>query len=111
MMGHPGNVAPRKMWFADTDEDAPNDHCPWQPVLQLDGFCASVSMWFATEAECEAFIRENLVGTGWMDGPTRYPCPECGVGPQEWCVNLSTGQKRHTFHSDRLRYRVGGWPS
>lgn len=110
MMGYPMG-APRKMWFADIDEDAADNRYPWQPILQLDGWVTRATVWFATRDECEAFIRENLVNTGWMDGPRRYSCPDCGVEADDWCVNLATGERRHTFHAERMRYQFKGWPS
>ena len=111
MMGYPMG-APRKMWFADIDEDA-DQRWPWQPILQLDGMCMSVdSVHFATRDECEWFIREHLVGSGWMDGPARYACPDCGAPPEMWCRKFvsTTGNARLSWHSDRMRYQFGGWP-
>jgi hypothetical protein len=29
---------------------------PWQPFMQTAGCCFPLPVWFATEAECEAFI-------------------------------------------------------
>ena len=46
-------------WFADHCEDAPGAF-PWQPCMILDGICASVDIWFRTEAECVDFIRSTL---------------------------------------------------
>jgi len=109
MMGYPAG-APRKMWFADIDEDAPPGS-PWRPYLQLDGCVAVVENWFDTKEDCEWFIRENLLGTGWMDGPRRYPCPDCLAPADEWCVSFVTGAKLLTFHSERMRYQFRGWPS
>lgn len=109
-MGYPLG-APRNMWFADIDEDRAGSHYPWQPFLQLDGWVVPADAHFRSRDECEEFIRDRLVGSGWMDGPRRYACPDCGAAGEDWCVNLTTGEKRHTFHTDRMRFQYGGWPS
>lgn len=111
MMGYP-NVEPPRGWFADIgDEGEAPDRFPWQPNVQVNGLILPLTVWFETREQCEEFIRCELVGLGWLDGPHRYPCPDCGAGSGDWCVNLTTGEKRHTFHADRMRYQFGGWPS
>jgi hypothetical protein len=98
-------------WFAHVDEDRdPADRFLWQPNIQVAGAIFPLPAWFDTEAGCEEFIRREIVGQGWMNGPSRYACPDCGVGADQWCVNLVTGEKRFTFHTDRMRFQFGGWP-
>jgi hypothetical protein len=53
-------------WFADIDRDAEPNY-PWQPCLQLDGICHSFQVWFATEAECVAYIKEQILGRGLLE--------------------------------------------
>ena len=102
----------KRGWLARVDEDREGaDLFPWQPNLQINGAILPLPVWFETEAKCEEFIRREIIGQEWMDGPARYPCPDCGVGPGSRCVNLATGTVRVTFHADRQRYRRGGWPS
>ncbi|MFD9739457.1 hypothetical protein [Umezawaea sp. NPDC059074] len=50
-------------WFADVDPDVSDDHT-WQPCLLLDDVRLSLDLWFATEEECLAFIRKEVVGRG-----------------------------------------------
>lgn len=98
-------------WFAHVDEDRdPGDRFLWQPNVQVSGAIFPLPVWFDTEADCEEFIRSHLVGQGWMDGPARNRCPDCEAEPGQRCVNLVTGAGRVTFHSDRERFRHGGWP-
>lgn len=49
-------------WFSDDDSDkgAPEGF-PWVAVLQLPGICLPLPMWHRTEAECDKFIREQVV--------------------------------------------------
>lgn len=50
-------------WFADlSDEEERNPQFPWQPFLQTDGCCLPLRIWFATKAECEDFIRQDVAG-------------------------------------------------
>jgi len=55
-------------WFADiANVDDPllkSDGYRWQPCLQLGGWCPSLDVWFATEAECERFIKDEILGRG-----------------------------------------------
>jgi len=56
-----------RFWFSDIamrDQPHPEQH-PWQPCLQLDGFCLSIEMWFASKDECDAFIQSDIVGCEW----------------------------------------------
>jgi hypothetical protein len=99
------------MWFADAeDPDTADPRWPWQPVLQLDGMTFTGSAHFATKEDCETFIRANLVGTGWMDGPVNNTCPACGAVADEWC-RREDGTSLMAFHQDRLLFMYGGWPS
>jgi len=95
-------------WFADRSDEMPGH---WAPHLQTDGLILPVSVWFDTREQCEAFIRAELVGQGWVDGPRRYRCPDCEAPAEEWCRDLVTGDKRLFSHADRLRYQFGGWPA
>ena len=58
-------------WFADTrDTDDPDQTpgYPWSPYLQSPGLCTPLQIWFASEAECESWIRENVLGKELLDG-------------------------------------------
>lgn len=55
----------RRGWFADPgdeDEDDYDAQHPWRPYLQAAGLCVPLRMWFATKAECEEFIRTEVLG-------------------------------------------------
>lgn len=56
-------------WFADlSDEDVRDARHPWQPFVQLDGMCLPLPIWFATEADCEGWIRDELPKLGQIYG-------------------------------------------
>jgi hypothetical protein len=55
-------------WFSDVDTDQPVGAWEWQPCLQLPGWCPSMPVWFATKADCDQFIREDIIGMGWYPG-------------------------------------------
>lgn len=68
-------------WFSDTEaEDAPgySPAYPWTPCLQLDGWCPTIGVWFATKEECDRFIKDNLLGQRLYDAPDPEP-PSDGV--------------------------------
>jgi hypothetical protein len=46
-------------WFAEPTHETPA--YPWQPTLQTDGLCLSLTVWFETKDECEAWIRANVL--------------------------------------------------
>ncbi len=49
-------------WFADIDRDAGGDYI-WQPCLDTaGGHIPCFQVWFRSEAECEAWIREYVIG-------------------------------------------------
>ena len=99
-------------WYADRRAPEAGARAMWQPCLQNDfSGIVELDMWFDDRETCEWFIRKHLVGQGWVDGPRRHPCPDCEAAADAFCVNLTTGEKRLTFHSERLRYLHGGWPS
>lgn len=99
-------------WFADIDDDPDRgSRFQWQPNIQVGGAILPLPVWFETREGCERFIREEIVGQGWIDGPMRYACPDCASVPDEWCTNLTTGEWRITHHADRMRYVFGGWPA
>ncbi|WKW87040.1 hypothetical protein SEA_NICOLE72_3 [Microbacterium phage Nicole72] len=58
---------PETGWLSDIDPEVTNpDGSPmWQPVLQTRSICLSPEVWFATEAECDAFIRDECIGQTW----------------------------------------------
>jgi hypothetical protein len=49
----------KRGWFADQDDE---NGGMWRPYFQTDGVCAGIELWFDTEAECDQFIDEELVG-------------------------------------------------
>lgn len=54
-------------WFAEFDREA-SAGVPWRPVLQLDGGHApDLDIWFASQQECEDWIRDNVIGRGMLD--------------------------------------------
>lgn len=58
----------REGWFSDVDPDDETGYA-WQPCIQTDaGSVPSLSVWFATEADCDAFIRDYVLGRGMIDG-------------------------------------------
>ena len=101
----------KRGWFAHVDEDREGtDRYLWQPNIQINGAILPLPVWFETEVKCEEFIRREIVGQGWIDGPLRYACPDCEAEPGQRCVSLVTGEVRVTFHADRMRFQYGGWP-
>lgn len=54
-------------WFADVDEQQKHTTWPWQPCLQLDGMCFSFDIWFTSETECVAFIKDHIIGQDMFD--------------------------------------------
>lgn len=60
----------RTGWFADVcNDDAETDPVTlvsWQPCLQVDGAVHSFDVWFASREDCEAYIREEIVGQGML---------------------------------------------
>lgn len=63
----PAMPGDRRGWLADIDEDATGDH-RWQPVLQLDGICLDLDIWFATDGECLEWIDREVIGRGLWSG-------------------------------------------
>lgn len=58
---------PRRGWFAaqaDEDDPAVLPGYRWRPYLQIDGAALPIAVSFASEAECEQFIRENVLEKG-----------------------------------------------
>jgi hypothetical protein len=52
-------------WFSDVDPDQSGDFI-WQPCVQLGGsFCPCIPAWFATKADCDEFIRDEVLGQTW----------------------------------------------
>ena len=51
-------------WFSAQDDEGPKTH-PWKPYLQADFGSPSLAIWFATKDECDAWIRDYVVGAGW----------------------------------------------
>lgn len=53
-------------WFGDVDPEAQSDY-QWQPCLETGtGHVPCFDVWFATEAECVEWIRENVIGVGML---------------------------------------------
>lgn len=53
-------------WLAVKERpDEDHDHrYPWFPALEVGGSSYPLPVWFATEDECEAFIRDTVIGKG-----------------------------------------------
>lgn len=52
-------------WFADVDQDQGDGDYRWQPCLETGtGHIPCFEVWFRTEAECVAWIEENVIGVG-----------------------------------------------
>lgn len=59
----------RRGWFADYDDDPGSDwHGLWRPYLQLDGICLPLHIGFDGEEACGAFIRDDVIGKGSLNG-------------------------------------------
>lgn len=73
-------------WFAERDySDGYDPRWQWQPTLQGGGFCLSLPIWFATKAECEAFIRDEVIGVDLQtDGTGSEPTP---AAPPKTCFH------------------------
>lgn len=56
----------KRGWLADWDDDQASyadSKYAWRPMLQIDGMTVTCDgPWFATEAECERFIRDEIIG-------------------------------------------------
>lgn len=61
-------------WFADVDREQTTEY-RWQPCLETGkGHVPCFQVWFASEAECEEWIAENVIGVGWSQGePSSLP--------------------------------------
>lgn len=59
----------RTGWFADVDTELPEGNAwSWQPCLQAEeGVCHSFEVWFRTEEECVAYIRERILSQRMID--------------------------------------------
>jgi hypothetical protein len=55
-------------WFADLDSSVSDGRAPWRPYLQADGVCLPLRIWFDTEPECAAWIREHVLGQTELGG-------------------------------------------
>lgn len=51
-------------WLSGIDPEMTGPH-RWQPVLQTSWGCVAFELWFATEEECDAFIRDEVLGQRW----------------------------------------------
>lgn len=61
-------IAERRGWFADWDSEATSEY-GWQPCLETgQGHVPSFEVWFKSEAECEQWIADNVIGVGWFPG-------------------------------------------
>lgn len=49
-------------WFADIGREGDAMPGMWQPCLDLDtGHIPCFDVWFKTKAECEAYIRDEII--------------------------------------------------
>ena len=64
----------RRGWFADFDREAASEYA-WQPCLETGvGHIPSFEVWFRTKAECEQWIKDNVIAVGWYPGdPSEVP--------------------------------------
>jgi hypothetical protein len=46
-------------WFAEFDDTVGR----WIPVIQIDGTCFSIDIWFKTEMECLEWLRCEIIGS------------------------------------------------
>jgi hypothetical protein len=55
-------------WFASHEPDNAQEDghpdTPWQPWCQMNWGGPSVNVWFSTKAECEEFIRDEIMRAG-----------------------------------------------
>ena len=50
-------------WFSDPDPERAGDgRFIWRPFLQLRGFVSALDTWFASKADCDHFIRTEVIG-------------------------------------------------
>lgn len=67
---------PDSGWFADQDDDSPDDTL-WRPYLQVgDDICAPLDIWFKTEADCWDFIEKEVIGKGFTIAERRLMAKE-----------------------------------
>ena len=50
-------------WCASVDDEATGDW-KWQPTLAVPGMCLTFDMWFVSQDDCMAYIREEILGQG-----------------------------------------------
>lgn len=63
----------RRGWFADWDQDQEGEY-GWQPCLETGmGHIPCFQVWFKTEAECNAWITDNVIGVGWLPDLEGWP--------------------------------------
>lgn len=64
-------MSDRTGWIADpghTDDEDYLPSAPWRPYLICDGsVIVPLRMWFTTKAECERFIRDEVLGKPLID--------------------------------------------
>lgn len=53
-------------WFSDIDREMtkPDGAPMYQPCVQTSFYCGGLGIWFDTEGESDAFIREEILGKG-----------------------------------------------
>lgn len=61
-MTRDGGLPQGNFWFAEYDEARSVGGFRWTPCLQMDGMAFTGDSWFATQEECEAFIRDEILG-------------------------------------------------
>ena len=58
-------MSDRLGWFADISDPDDEDHiptAPWRAYLQVGYGCLPLRVWFTSKADCERFIRDEVVG-------------------------------------------------
>lgn len=67
-------------WFADVDPDSTTEFA-WQPCLNLNnGHIPSLAIYFKTRAECEQWMADSVIGTGWDEDEPGTP------DLRQWCA-------------------------
>jgi len=58
----------RRGWFSDINEDEGVNEYVWQPCLETgNGHIPCFDVWFKSQADCDRWIAENVLGVGMFD--------------------------------------------
>lgn len=60
-MTRDGGLPQGNFWFAEYDEARSVTGFRWTPCLQMEGMAFTGDSWFATQEDCEAFIRDEIL--------------------------------------------------